>query len=210
MRGKYCLFAVAALGCAAGITATVHRSEGNTPAASTVREIVVPLGNSDRSALAEGDTLRKAHKFREAIEAYEKAIDSGISDEAILAEAEYNIGLSHTWLGEYDTAEAVFNRMLVTYKDNPNAVGYAEYCLAWIEVQKGKYKEAVARLEHLIHTTKCPDRELCARAQFDIGKIYTSFLRNKDAGKTAFRTVVQEYANTKAYDHPWLESYKIK
>ncbi len=210
MKGKYVLFAVVALGCAAGITAAVHQSEGNTPAATAVREIVVPLGSSDRSALAEGDTLRKAHKYREAIESYRKVLDSGTVDASVLAEAEYNIGLSHTWLGEYDTAGAVFNRMLVTYKDNPNAVGYAEYCLAWIEAQKGKYREAVARLEHLIHTTKCPDRELCARAQFDIGKIYSSFLRNKEAGKIAFQTVVQEYKNTKAYDHPWLESYKAK
>ncbi len=208
MKGKYVLSAVVALGCAAGITATVHMSEGNTPAATAVREIVVPLGSSDRSALAEGDTLRKAHKFREAIEAYEKAIDSGISDTAVLAEAEYNIGLSHTWLGEYDTAGAVFNHMLAAYKDNPNAVGYAEYCLAWIEVQKGKYKEAVARLEHLIHTTKCPDRELCARAQFDIGKIYLGFMKNKDEGISALKLVVSNYAGTKTYLHPWLEPLK--
>ncbi len=29
--------------------------------------------------------------------------------------------------------------MLDTYKDNSNVVGYAEYCLTWLEVQKGKY-----------------------------------------------------------------------
>jgi tetratricopeptide (TPR) repeat protein len=182
MKGKYVLFAVVALGCAAGITAAVHQSEGNAPAASTVREIVVPLGSSDRSALAEGDTLRKAHKYREAIESFRKVLDSGTVDASILAEAEYNIGLSHTWLGEYDTAGAVFNRMLVTYKDNPNAVGYAGYCLAWIEVQKGKYKEAVARLERVRKASKITDPELNASICFQLGRINSKYLRNNAAG----------------------------
>jgi len=201
MKGKNVLFAVVALGCAAGITATVHRSEGNTPAASTVREIVVPLGNSDRSALAEGDTLRKAHKFREAIEAYEKAIDSGISDAAVLAEAEYNMGLSHTWLGEYDTAGAVFNRMLTAYKDNPNAVGYAEYCLAWIEVQKGRYKEAVARLERVRRESKITDSELNASICFQLGRINMKYLKNDTVASGYFKTIHDSYPATKAAHH---------
>jgi len=61
------------------------------------------------------------------------------------AEAEYNIGLSCTWLGEYDQAEAVFNRILDTYKDDPNAMEYAQYCIVRVEIQKEKYREAIAR-----------------------------------------------------------------
>jgi hypothetical protein len=87
--------------------------------------------------------------------------------------------------------------MLDTYKDDPNAVGYAQYCLAWIEVQKGKYDRAISLWEHLINETKCPDRELCARAQFDIGKIYMNYLRNNDAGIKALQTVVRSYRDTK-------------
>jgi tetratricopeptide (TPR) repeat protein len=210
MKGKYVLFAVAALGCAIGITATVHQSEGNTPAASTVREIVVPLGDSDRSALAEGDTLRKAHKFREAIEAYGKAIDSGITDTAILAEAEYNIGLSHTWLGEYDKAGLVFNHMLAAYKDNPNAVGYAEYCLAWIEVQKGKYKEAVARLEKTSGLRNITDRELAARIRYFAGRTNLLFLNDPLRAVSSFRTIQEKYPDTNIARHPYIAMTKGK
>jgi tetratricopeptide (TPR) repeat protein len=171
-------------------------------------EIVVTIGTVDRSAIAEADTLRKHFKFKEAIAEYQKVLETQGLSTSLRAEAEYNIGLSHTWLGEHDQAEAVFTRMFDTYKDDPNAVAYAQYCLAWIEVQREQYMTAVQRLQRVLSEGKCTDRELCARTQFQIGKIYLSFLKNKTAGMNALRLVVANYPDTKAYEHPWLNSLK--
>ena len=204
---------VPVLGAVAVLTVGIllDRSEGkNGDAQAQEKEIVITIGDIDRSLIAEGDSLRKAYKFREAVASYQNFLETQGAPVSLRAEAEYNIGLSFTWLGEYDSAEAVFNRMLDEYRYDPNAVGYAEYCLAWIEVQKGKYDQAIRRWEHLLNETKCPDRELCARAQFDIGKIYMNCLRNKDAGIRALKVVVRNYPETRMYNHPWLDPLKNK
>ena len=70
--------------------------------------IVVTLTEPDRSLLDEGDALRKAHKFAEAVVSYERVLTQNNVDLEVRAEADYNIGLSNTWLGEYDKAETVF------------------------------------------------------------------------------------------------------
>jgi tetratricopeptide (TPR) repeat protein len=212
MRGKrYIRWLVAGVGLflACGTGLLTLRGGGTVQAATEPnKEIVLNIVESDRSALAEGDTLRKKFKFREAIAAYEKLLNTQGLSLSIRAEAEYDIGLSHTWLGEYDAAVTVFNRMLETYKDDPNAIGYAQYCIAWIEVQREKYREAIARLEGALGKGDITDRELAARAQFDIGKIYMSFLHNKQEGIRALQLVVNNYSDTKMYNHPWLEKLK--
>ncbi len=122
--------AIAGLCCAAVVAvALAVWSEGTVEVSkSTEGDLVLTLSEPDRSALAPGDSLRKAWKYREAIEAYKEALNTTSVDNVIRAEVEYNIGLSYTWLGEYDKAELVFEKMLSTYKD-PNVIGYAELCI---------------------------------------------------------------------------------
>jgi tetratricopeptide (TPR) repeat protein len=116
---------------------------------------------------------------------------------SLKAEAEYNIGLSHTWLGEHDKAMAVFNRMLDIYKDDPNAVGYAQYCIAWVEIQNGKYKEAIARLERSVIAGNITDRELAARTLYLEGRTYLMFLDNPTNASALFQKIRSVYPDTR-------------
>jgi tetratricopeptide (TPR) repeat protein len=195
--------------CGAGFLAL--RGGGTVQAATEpTKEIVLNIGETDRSALAEGDTLRKKSQFREAIAAYEKLLATQGLALSIRAEAEYDIGLSHTWLGEYDAAATVFNRMLETYKDDPNAIGYAQYCLAWIEVQKGKYKEAIARLEWSLGKGNITDRELAASTQFMIGNTYFAYLNDPITAKFSFEKVHSIFPDTKIAQHPYVTALNNK
>jgi len=202
---------VPVLGAAAVLTVGIllDRSEGkNGDAQAQEKEIVITIGDIDRSLIAEGDSLRKAYKFREAVASYQKFLATQGAPVSLRAEAEYNIGLSYTWLGEYDSAEAVFTRMLDTYKDNPNAVGYAQYCIAWVEVQKGKYREAIARLEGSLARGNITERELAARTQFLIGRTYVLFLNDPSNARVEFVKVITNYPETEIAKHPYVTALK--
>jgi tetratricopeptide (TPR) repeat protein len=195
------------LACGAGLLTL--RGGGTVQAATEpAKEIVLNIGEPDRSALAEGDTLRKKFKFREAIAVYEKLLDTQGLATPIRAEAEYDIGLSHTWLGEYDAAEKIFNGMLVTYKDDPNAVGYAEYCLAWIEVQKRKCREAISRLETSLAKGNITDRELAANTRFLIGNIYQMYLNDPVTARVSFEKVRKDYPESRIAKNLWTVNVK--
>ena len=202
---------VPVLGAAAVLTVGIllDRSEGKSgDAQAQEKEIVITIGDIDRSLIAEGDSLRKAYKFREAVASYQKFLATQGAPVSLRAEAEYNIGLSYTWLGEYDSAETVFNRMLDTYRDNSNAVGYAQYCLAWVEVQKGKYSEAIARLEGSLARGNITDRELAAQTRYLIGKTYLMFLNDGEKAKEAFAKILKDYPDTKIAQHPYVSAMK--
>jgi tetratricopeptide (TPR) repeat protein len=214
MRGKrYIRWMAAGIGlflaCGAGLLTL--RGGGTVQAATDpTKEIVLNISETDRSALAEGDTLRKKFKFREAIAAYEKLLTAQGLALSIRAEAEYDIGLSHTWLGEYDAAEKIFNGMLVTYKDDPNAVGYAQYCLAWIEIQKGKCREAIARLEEAVGKSNITDRELAANVQFMIGNTYFAYLNDPITANISFEKIHSIFPDTKIAQHPFVTALNAK
>ena len=128
---------------------------------------------------------------------YQKELETQGIPVSLKAEAEYNIGLSRTWLGEYDQAVAVFNRMLDTYKDDPNAVGYAQYCIAWVEIQKGKYREAITRLERSVVAGNITDRELAARTLYLEGRTYLMFLDNPTNASALFQKIRTTYPETR-------------
>lgn len=168
--------------------------------------IVVVLTETDRSALAAGDSLRKAHKHDEAIAAYREALETKKMEPHVRAECEYNIGISYTWLGRYEDAEAAFKSIRTTYADDPDAVGYAEYCLAWIEVQMGQYREAIGRLEQSLNKGSITDRELAARTHFMIGRTYLLFLDDRESAAKIIKEVKELYADTSIISHPYLEN----
>ncbi|MDP2982009.1 MAG: tetratricopeptide repeat protein [Candidatus Latescibacter sp.] len=187
-----------------GILATSGESTKATTT-SPDNEIVLTIGEIDRSALNEGDTLRKAHKYKEAIVAYQKVLDTQGIAQSVRAEAEYDIGLSHAWLGEFDKAGIIFAGMLTTYKDDPDAIGYTQFCLAWLEVQKGKYRDAITRLEGSLVKANITDQELAAQTQLMIGRTYLLFLNNPVNAQLAFKKVRDKYPDTRAAKHPYVK-----
>jgi tetratricopeptide (TPR) repeat protein len=177
------------------------------------KEIVVTiegLSSADKAAaFARGEDLRKGMKFAEAIKEYQKVVAGG-EPCALEAEAQYDIGLCYTWLGERDKAEAVFQRMLQTYADNGEAVANAEYGLAWVEIQKGELDAAVARLERMLREQTCEDRELYARAQFQIGRIYLAFVHDYEEAQAAFRKLLANYPDSELVSHPFLDALRAE
>ena len=99
---------------------------------------------------------------------------------------------------------------MATYPDNGMAKAYAEYCLAWLEVQHGEYDGAIARLRHIMDDRTCDDTELYARTQFQIGRVYQIFLRDYDKAEVAFRKVISDYPNAKIVKHPFLDYLREK
>jgi len=168
-------------------------------------EIVVTLSEPDRPLLAGGDALRKGRDFDRAIAAYEKVLNDDTADIEIKKEAQYNIGLCRIEQGKYEIAVELFNNMLDTCADNGNAVAHVQYCLAWIEVQQEAFDSAIVRLEQTLESKKCTDRELCARTQFMIGRIYLSFLNDYTLARVALEKVLAEYPDTKIAGHPYLK-----
>lgn len=84
------------------------------------------------------------------------------------------------------------------------AVGYAEYCLAWIEVQKGEYRDAIKRLQRSVYESEITDRELRARSEFQIGAIYLLNMNNRESANLIFSDVKENYADTKISNHPYV------
>jgi len=210
---KSLMWILPALGLVCAVGILIPDGKKNVVAETVTKpgnEIIVTIGAVDRSAIAEADTLRKHFKFREAIAEYQKMLEKQGLPTALRAEAEYNIGLSHTWLGEYDQAMTVFNHMLDEYKSDSNSVGYAQYCLAWVEVQKGKYREAIARLERSLALGNITDQELAARIQFLVGRTYLLFLREPASARVAFKKVLATYPDTETAQHPYIAKLKGK
>lgn len=172
------------------------------------KEIVVVLeglSSADKAAaFAKAEGLRKDMKFREAIQEYRKVLEGGETS-VFEAEAQYNIGLSHTWLGERDKAEAVFAQMLQTCANDGKATAHAQYCMAWLEIQNGQFDQAIARLERMLTEKTCGDSELYARAQFQIGRVYLAFLHDRDSAQDAFRKLLADYPDSDTVQHPFLK-----
>lgn len=155
-----------------------------------------------------GESLRKQMKFNEAIAEYKQVMSDGESC-GKESEARYNVGLCYTWLGKLDSASAVFNDVIKFYPNDGQAVAYAQYGLAWIDVQKQNYEEAVTRLEITLNSQICKDIELNAIMQFAIGKIYGAYLRDWQKAGEFFKLVIEKYPSAKIADHPYLKEFKI-
>ncbi|MFC1574141.1 tetratricopeptide repeat protein [Candidatus Latescibacterota bacterium] len=167
--------------------------------------IVVTLTEPDRSLLEEGDGLRKARKFDEAVVSYERVLANKMAAVEIKKEAQYNIGLCKIERGNYDDAVTLYSGMLNTYANDGDATAHIHYCLAWIEVQREQFDSAIARLERTLEEKKCTDRELCAKMQFMIGRIYLMFKIDYEKAKAVFKEINNKYPETKISQHPYLQ-----
>ena len=175
------------------------------------QEVVVTIeGLSSGDKLAHfyrGEELRKQMKFDRAMEEYKKVISGGelCGKES---EAHYDIGLCYLWLMKLDTAEAIFREVIKTYPNDREAVAYSIYCLSWIDVQRGSFRRAIERLQQLIAQNLYSEKEFCARAQFEIGRIYLVFMHDYKQAEMAFRKVLKKYPDTEIINHPFLLKLK--
>lgn len=154
-----------------------------------------------------GEGYRKQMRFQEAIQEYRKVLAGGEKCDKE-SEAHYNVGLCHTWLGDLDSAQTVFNKVIETYPGDGMAFGYAQYGLAWVEVQRKEYDKAVERLQKTWDSRVCPDREQNAEILFQIGRIYGSYQGDFAKAKEIFRQVLEKYPDASITEHPFLSELK--
>jgi len=143
-------------------------------------------------------------KFREAIAEYQQVILPG-DPCGKEAEAHYDIGLCYLWLMKLDTAVTVFHEVMKTYPDSNEVIAFSRYGLSWIDVQRGQFQQAIDRLQRTLDQNFYPDEEFCARAQFQIGRIYLVFLHDYDRAEQTFRKVMEQYPNAKIINHPFFD-----
>ena len=175
------------------------------------QEIIVTIegisSNNKLTHFYNAEQLRKQMKFSEAIEEYEQVISPGelCGKES---EAYYNIGLCYTWLGELEQAVSVFNNVIDSYKDDGKAVAFAEYGLAWIDVQMKNFEKAIYRLQQALDKKICSDVEHNAVMQFEIGRIYLVYLDDYKQAEQNFLILLDKYSNSKITNHPFLKDIK--
>jgi len=206
----YCILGVIVIIVINGLSVTTIRAQNK-------QEVVVTIeGFTPQEKLVhfyKGEELRNQMKFAEAIEEYNYVIGPGelCGKEA---EAHYDIGICYTWLGKKDTAEAVFQEVMNTYPDSNEVIAFSRYGLSWIDVQRGKFQDAIGRLQQTLQQTLdeniYPEKEFCARAQFQIGRIYLVFLHDYERAEQAFRKVMEKYPDSEIINHPFLEKLKGK
>ena len=180
------------------------RGESTSGTAAPEKELTITLAKPAETAPSEGDRLRKSLRFDEAIETYEASLDAGDLDADAVKETRYNIGLCLLWLGDYDAAEADFTALAEDYPGDGDAAGYAAYCLAWMDVQRGEYAAALATLNGQIAKGAVEDEELRARLLFMTGKIHLAFLNDFASARSIFKRVAADYPGTKIAAHPWV------
>ena len=175
------------------------------------QEVIVTIkGSSSGDKLAHfelAEQLRNQNKFREAMAEYWKVLSPGelCGKEA---EAHYDIGICYTWLGKKDDAEAIFQEVLQTYPNNAEVIAHTYYCLSWIDVQRCNFEAAINRLQETLNSRIWTDAEFCARAEFQIGRIYQAFLHDHEKAQEIFDRVLVNYPDAMIIEHPFFEGAK--
>jgi len=188
-----------------GLFAVIRSSEsGLEVAPGGSAEVLVTIETPGRSPLVQADSLRKAFRFDEARELYRAVAEDENANSHLRAEARYYNGLCTIWKGEWDDAERLYCDMLTSYEDDGEAVANAQYCLAWLEVQKGEYHSAIVRLSEMLAEKTCGDDDLYARAQFMVGHIYLGFLNDRVRASEALNAVKSDYPDSREAGHPYV------
>jgi len=169
---------------------------------------IEPLSSSDKLIhFNKAEDFRTQMKFREAIAEYQQVILPG-DPCGKEAEAHYDIGICYTWLLNMEKATETFKEVIKSYSDDGIATAFAEFGLAWVETQQGKYYDAINRLQRKLAENTCPDVEHCAVMQFHIGRIYLVHLHDYENARAAFQKVLDNYPNSKISNHPFLDDLK--
>ena len=90
----------------------------------------------------------------------------------------------------YEKAEKLFRKLLAKYPEDERCDDVL-FALAQIEVNKGRGREAVAKYEQLLD--QYPQSDMCYKAQFMIGFIYSEMLHDYLKAKQAYRKVIESY-----------------
>lgn len=167
--------------------------------------IVVTLTETDRSALALGDSLRKTRNFDDAFVNYQQVMNDNDVVKIVRAEAEHNIGLCLIELGRYDEAESLYDGLYEKMSDDADAKAYTRYSLAWMDVQRERFDDAISLLQTTVNDNNINDREIQSKSHFMIGRIYALFLLNSEKAQEVFKDVRNLYPDTEIANHPYLQ-----
>ena len=154
-----------------------------------------------------GEELREQQKFADAIEEYKLVLSSGNSC-GKESEAQYCIGICYLWMGQFRESESVFKEVLKTYPNDYEAIAFSNYSLSWLDVQNGNLYEAIERLRKTLDENFYTDEEFCSRAQFQIGRIYLSYLNDHKSAEKEFRVLLDKYPDSEYTNHPFVEHLK--
>lgn len=75
-------------------------------------------------------------------------------------------------------------------------IGYCEYNLALLEIQKSKFNEAIDRLENIITPQNVEFEDLLSRAQYQIGRTHLYFLNDRETAKQHLNAVKEDYPDS--------------
>ena len=166
--------------------------------------IVVTLTETDRSALALGDSLRKSRNFDEAIGNYQQVTNDNDVEKIVRAEAGHNIGLCLIEMGRYDEAESLYDNTITDDNADAKSKAYARYCIAWINIQRKNYDAALNALQSTLSDDLCNDNEIKAHSMFMMGRIYKNHLHNSNEAVRIFKDVAAKYPDTEICRHPFI------
>ncbi len=123
-----------------------------------------------------------------------------------VAQKQYEIALNYIKLGDLKRAEEQLKRVIDNYPTAGTSVSWAEYCLAWMDIHKDKFRSAIDKLQAIVDKDISKDDEVYAYAYYQIGRIYIAFLQDKVKADAAFGKVLELYPDSKpARRNFWLK-----
>lgn len=97
----------------------------------------------------------------------------------------------------YAKAEKLFQKLLARHPEDQRC-GDALFTLAQIAVNRGQGEEAVAKYEQLLD--QYPQSDMCYKAQFMIGFIYSEMLHDHPKASLAYQKVIESYPDCDLVD----------
>ncbi len=97
----------------------------------------------------------------------------------------------------YAKSEKLFQKLLAKYPEDQRCDD-ALFALAQIAVNRGQAEEAVAEYEQLLD--QHPQSDMCYKAQFMIGFIYSEMLNDYPKASSAYQKVIESYPDCDLVD----------
>lgn len=160
-------------------------------------DITITLEELDRSVLSSADTFLYHRNYQKAVKEYEKVLALDGVEPKVRAEARFSIGFANMKNGDYSEAKQQFENLKQEFSEYSKAQGYADYCLAWIEVQEEQPQAAIARLKRCLAENEFSDREIPARIMYKIGITYSQILGDFESGNAMLEQMAEKYPETK-------------
>lgn len=177
-------------------------------AAARARELFRLQGDGLRLARLDinvGNVLHRQDRFAEALECYERAYAAllPLDDRDGLLSALHNQAVTLTSLNDFHRALAAYRdaRQLAADRGLPQAVGQADYNIAWLHYLRGEYSRAIEMLHAAAAASKQNgDAYHAALSLLDLSEIYLELNLSADAREMADQAHAQFTALGMGYE----------